>query len=259
MDLYQILGVSKTCTDEELKKAYRKLALEWHPDRCKEPEANGKFYFYWPFRIFREISHAYSVLSDKNKRLNYDRYITDPHAGPGAGSMPAGASFNFNGGNIDPQKLFGMSHPMGMGYGIPRRAQPVVKDFYCTLEEIYNGCTKRFKINDEMVEFNINPGTPDGKMYQRHGCIFRLRQKPHDRFTRKDNDLHIGAELSLAEYINGFSIVIEHLDGKKKKIGNRYCGSKIGDSEIIMTIPGMGISPNGNMVIHFVILLPEKL
>lgn len=64
-DYYKTLGLTKTATDDEIKKAYRKLALKYHPDKNKSPLAEEKF---------KEIAEAYEVLSDKKKREVYDRY-----------------------------------------------------------------------------------------------------------------------------------------------------------------------------------------
>ncbi|KAB3543733.1 MAG: DnaJ domain-containing protein, partial [ANME-2 cluster archaeon] len=68
-DYYEIIGVQKDADEKEIKKAYRKLAMQYHPDRNKEPEAEDKF---------KEISEAYGVLSDPEKRKQYDRF---GHAG----------------------------------------------------------------------------------------------------------------------------------------------------------------------------------
>ena len=62
-DYYEVLGVSRNSTDDDLKKAFRKLAFKYHPDRNKEPEAEEKF---------KEINEAYQILSDKEKRAQYD-------------------------------------------------------------------------------------------------------------------------------------------------------------------------------------------
>ncbi len=106
-DYYSILGVSRNATDEELKKAYRKLALKWHPDRNKDNKKVAE-------EKFKDISQAYEVLSDKEKRKMYDMYGeegvngTMPQGGPGGmpggmgGGMPGGFSF----GGMDPRDLF---------------------------------------------------------------------------------------------------------------------------------------------------------
>lgn len=257
MNPYEVLGVSKTCSDEDIKKAYRKLALKWHPDRCNDPDANKKF---------QDISNAYSILSDKEQRTAYDKYgSVSPNESTGRGSQ-----FRTD---IDPQKLFetffGDGGPMGMMGGMsigaggfrmhfdtPNRP---VNDFYCSLEEIYTGCTKRFKINGVLEEIVIRPGEHEGTKYQLRGSVLQLRHKPHNRFTRNGNDLHTKIELSLSEYINGFSFVLEHLDGKKKKISNCCGGTKIGDKEITMSVPGLGMTTNGSLVVHIVIQLPDTI
>lgn len=131
-DYYKVLGVSKSATDDELKKAYRKLALKFHPDKNKAPEAEEKF---------KSIGEAYDVLSDPKKRQIYDQYGEEglkagagsgppPGAGGmggfstgGMGGMPGGTSYTYHG---DPRatfaQFFGTSDPFesffgGMGGG----------------------------------------------------------------------------------------------------------------------------------------------
>src|SRR5579871_6319041 len=93
-DYYEVLEVSRTCTEQELKSAYRKQALKYHPDRNPgDKEAEERF---------KEASEAYQVLSDADKRAAYDRY---GHAGvSGAGSGFGGSPF---GGSVDLGDIFG--------------------------------------------------------------------------------------------------------------------------------------------------------
>ena len=93
MDLYQILGLPKSASEDEIKRAYRKLAQKYHPDRTKgDKEAETKF---------KEINTAYEVLSDKQKRSQYDQFGSaafEQGQGGGQGSgFPGGGGFDFSG------------------------------------------------------------------------------------------------------------------------------------------------------------------
>lgn len=104
-DYYKILGIPKASSDEDVKKAYRKLALKYHPDKNKTPEAEGKF---------KEIAEAYEVLSDKKKREVYDQYGEEGLKGglPGGGGGGQHFQYSFHG---DPratfQQFFGTDNP----------------------------------------------------------------------------------------------------------------------------------------------------
>lgn len=111
-DFYGILGISKGASDDEIKKAYRKLALKYHPDKNKSPAAEEKF---------KEVAEAYEVLSDKKKRDIYDKYGEDGLKGgaPGTGSDSGqNFSYQFHG---DPRatfaQFFGSSDPFGIFFG----------------------------------------------------------------------------------------------------------------------------------------------
>ncbi|KAL5014120.1 hypothetical protein ScPMuIL_008390 [Solemya velum] len=87
-DYYDVLGIKKTATDREIKKAFRKLALKYHPDKNrKDPEAEKKFV---------EIAKAYEVLSDKDKRRHYDQFGFESDQSHGGGAGHNGFKFNFD-------------------------------------------------------------------------------------------------------------------------------------------------------------------
>ncbi|ERN06558.1 hypothetical protein AMTRI_Chr01g113030 [Amborella trichopoda] len=186
VDYYKILQVDRNAKDEDLKKAYRKLAMKWHPDKNpnNKKEAEAKF---------KQIAEAYEVLSDPQKREIYDRYgeeslkaqVPPPSSGgffPG-GDGPTTTTFSFNPRSADDifAEFFGFSRPFGGGrssrfggaglfgddfFGSfgepslnqeqsqPRKAPPLEKTLPCSLEELYKGTTKKMKIAREIADIS---------------------------------------------------------------------------------------------------------
>ncbi len=125
-DYYEVLGVSHEASDEELKKSYRKLARQCHPDaNPDDPEAEAKF---------KELGEAYAVLSDPGRRSTYDRFGSASSVGGGFDPFDIFASF-FGG---DP---FGFNRRTG-----PQRGRDLVAALEITLEEVVTGVTKSFPV-----------------------------------------------------------------------------------------------------------------
>jgi molecular chaperone DnaJ len=142
---YEILGVSKTASQDELKKAYRKLAMKYHPDKnAGNKEAEEKF---------KEISHAYDILSDEQKRAAYDRYGHDAFTQGGMGGSAGGGAgmggFDFSSGFADIfEDLFGMGGGRSRGGEAQSaaRGSDLRYNLSVTLEEAFSGKSETIKI-----------------------------------------------------------------------------------------------------------------
>ena len=129
-DYYGLLGIAKSADEDAIKKAYRKLALKWHPDRNIDNKAEAD-------ERFKEISEAYEVLSDKNKRTIYDQYGEEGLKGvPGGGAGPESTGFPFAAGGGGPRFSFSTGAGAG-GFGgsafhpfNPRNANDIFREFF---------------------------------------------------------------------------------------------------------------------------------
>ena len=139
-DFYEVLGISKTANADELKRAYRKKAKQYHPDICKEPDAEEKF---------KEVQEAYEVLSDDNKRAAYDRY---GHAAfeQGAGGAGAGGFGGFGFEDVDLGDIFGSFFGGGgsrrQRQNGPRRGDDHLMRLEIDFMDAINGIKKDIKV-----------------------------------------------------------------------------------------------------------------
>jgi len=175
-DYYEVLGVPRNASDEEVKRAFRKLAFQYHPDRNREPGAEEKF---------KEINEAYQVLSDPEKRSKYDRYGTIDVAG----GFP---DFGFGGlGDIFESFFGGFSTPFGRtAQRVPQRGDSLQSHLTLFFKEAVFGCSKEVEI--QRIEFcplchgiGSEPGTnpetcPDCRGT---GQVRRVQQSIFGRFT----------------------------------------------------------------------------
>ena len=156
-DYYEILGVSKNATDDEIKSAFRKLAKKSHPDINKDPDAPAKF---------KEAQEAYAVLSDKDKRSKYDQF---GHAAfdQAAGGFGGAGGFDFSDFDINLDDILGNMFGGGFGYSSrggrgnrKTRGSDLLREVKLTFEEAIFGCEKDLKIdvNEKCPECNGEGG-----------------------------------------------------------------------------------------------------
>jgi len=225
-DYYEILGVKKTASDEELKKAYRNLAKKWHPDKHKgDKDAENKF---------KEISEAYAVLSDKEKREQYDRLGREAF-GPGGANPFAGFDFSqFMGGGargrktggarrsgtIDFTDIFGDLFGGGGGYDAgPSRGSDVQAETTIDFRDAIHGSTLDLRVGNERVKVKIPEGIADGQTMRVRGrggageqggpagdLHLVVRVRPHPLFERRGDDIHIDLPITVGEAIRGAEI-----------------------------------------------------
>jgi DnaJ-class molecular chaperone len=230
-DYYEILGLSKTATEVEIKKAYRKLALQYHPDRNKGKDAEAKF---------KEVTKAYEVLSDPQKKQTYDQF---GHAAfeQGAGQGPfggaggpfggfgqqqggpfsytyttggdGGAGFDFGGFN-DPfdifEQFFGGASPFGRQQR--RQTYSLTIDF----PDAVRGVTKKVTIEGKSQAIKIPAGVNEGSRIRFGDYDIVVSVMPDKRFQREGYDIIGVKEISFVHAALGGEVNIETIDGGLK-------------------------------------------
>ncbi|MFO0845507.1 MAG: J domain-containing protein [Gemmataceae bacterium] len=222
-DYYEVLGVAKDASEDQIKKAYRKLAREYHPDRNPgDKSAEAKF---------KEVQEAYDVLSDKDKRTKYDRF---GHAGPGMGAGgPGGGGFQWHtegmdAGSLDPEDLGEILRQFGMG-GMPRgrgrarRAtpEPVEAEASIPFVTAALGGTVSLSIGGRHVDVKVPAGIEDGKKLRLAGqgpggadLYIKVKVEPHRHFRREGNNVVLEVPVSFAEAALGAKVDVPTLDGQ---------------------------------------------
>jgi curved DNA-binding protein len=236
-DYYKILGVKKDASEEEIKKAYRKLAMKYHPDHTKgDKAAEDKF---------KSANEAYAVLSDKEKRKQYDTYGSeDFHQRFSQEDIFRGfdlgeifKEFGFGGGRGGGVRFtFGGSPFGGQAYN-RQQAQPVkgpdlVYELPLTLEEVDAGATKSVAFDhggrSERMSVKIPKGMAAGKKLRIAGkgqpspyggppgdLLIQAKILPHPQFRVEGRDLYLEREIKLTDAILGARLSVPTLGGKE--------------------------------------------
>ena len=223
-DYYQILGLNKSASAAEIKKAYRKLALEHHPDRNKGDKASEE--------KFKEVTKAYEVLSDPNKKQTYDQFGHSAFeqggpSGPGGAGGPFGSQsgrqgpFTYTytqGGNMGGFDFGGFSDPFDIfeqffGGGFGRTQRRPTYSISLDFMDAVKGVVKRVTIDGKSQTVKIPAGVDSGQRVRFNTYDVIVDVKPDKRFKREGYDILTETEVTFAQAALGTEINVETVEG----------------------------------------------
>ena len=288
-DYYKVLGVPSTATQEEIKKAYRKLALKYHPDKTKgDKGAEDKF---------KDLNEANEVLSDPEKRKKYDQFGAEWKHYQEAGAQPGGFDWSkYAGGQSgqarrpgseDFNSMFGEEGAgdifellFGQRGGSRRgrrnaalKGEDLNAEATLSLEEAYKGSTRLISLGGQTIRVTIKPGIADGQDLRIPGkggpgmnggpggdLYLTIRITPHPDFDRKGNDLHRDLPVDLYTAVLGGKTHVKTLKGEVKV--NIPKGTQTGTE---LRLKGLGMpvygkkDEYGNLFVRVVVQIPQNL
>lgn len=296
MDYYKTLGVEKKTSVAEIKKAYRKLALKYHPDKTKGDKASEA--------KFKEVSEAYAVLSDPEKKKQYDTYgsadfhqrysqedifrgfdLNDILRQFGSNSSGSSANFRSNmrgGQGASPfSSFFGQSHQGGgCGGGChssPEKGHDMTYQITVTLDEVLNGAERTIALRKngtpQNVSVKIPRGIEEGKKLRLQGkggnsrnggppgdLYLKVEIKSDEIFTRSGDDLTIQKLISYSEACLGTKVEVETLEGKKFIVN--VAPGTLHDSKLRIRGFGLPTGPlgdRGDLYVRLGVEVPQEL
>jgi DnaJ-class molecular chaperone len=267
-DYYEALGVSKGATDNEIKAAYRKQALKWHPDRNKSSGAGAKF---------KEINKAFEVLSDPKKRELYDQYGSEAFekGGHGVGGQyyqqgPFHVYTNFSqggspfegfdfGGFSDPFEIFEQFFGFQSPYSARKRKRRDVYEINLSFDEAVKGIEKETVIKGERKIIKIPAGVDNGTRIRFSDFDLSVSVKPHPYFKREGQDIYLEKTISYPLAALGGVIDVPTINGSVRL--RVRPGTQSGTT---LRLRGEGIpypqsSRKGDQYVIFKVVVPERL
>ncbi len=266
-DYYATLGVARTATADEIKKAYRQMARKFHPDVNKEPDAEKKL---------KEVNQAYEVLSDPQKRQTYDQFGSAAFEGNAAGGNYGGNPFGGYGGfgnggyqysysstgDFDPfdilNSFFGGGSPFGGAAGRRGPRTPTYQ-IQISFEEAVHGAEKEVSIEGKNRKIKIPAGVDDGTRIKFDDFSLVVSVLPSPIFQRDGYDVIVEKEIPFTLASLGGTVDVPTIDGDVQlKV---QPGTQPGT---VVRLGGRGIQSTrgngrGDEYVKFVVKVPTKL
>jgi len=264
-DLYQVLGVSKSDDASAVKKAYRKLAKDLHPDKTKgDKKLEDRF---------KEVSEAYEVLSDPKKRAEYEEMreaFTSGRFNPGMGGMGgmggAGGYQDIFGGG-DPNDIF--ANLFGGGRRAPRRGQDLQTETTISFRDSIYGREINLRVNGNSISARVPAGIKDGAKIKLKGrgengpagpgdLYIIVHVTKHPVYSRDGENLLMTLPVTFAEAALGADIAVPTLSGEEVKV-RLAPGTQNGK---VLRLKGRGVSRNhavGDLLITVEVQVPQRL
>ncbi|MDF3002132.1 MAG: dnaJ [Bacillota bacterium] len=292
-DYYEVLGLKKGASEDEIKKAFRKRAMQYHPDKNSGDKISED--------KFKEVNEAYGILADPDKKDKYDRFGfagIDPNAGysgqgqdhQGFRQSQGGDQYqsygNFSGADFDMFKNFSGSEfedLLGGMFGggtfgssqrsnAPRKGQDLRSNITISFEDAAFGSKKQLRINGKTISVTIPEGVDNGSKISLKGqgqpgvnggpngdLIIEVHVKPHNRFTRKGADLYTDVPITFIQAALGTSMIVPTL---KEKVSYNVPAGTQPNTVFRLKEKGLRIPKNkktGDLYVKVVVEIPRSL
>ena len=278
---YSILGVNKEANHDDIKRAYRKLSMKWHPDRNNQTDESTE--------NFQKISRAYETLSDMNKKKHYDMELNNPFSGSHINQDDLFSMFFGGGGgrggftnNVGPDVQFFSNIPNFRN--ALKKPSPIIKNITISITQAFNGCKIPITIErwitsqqirkheEETLYISIPKGIDNNEIIvvREKGNVINdtlkgdvkifIKVNNNTNLIRHGLDLICKKTITLKEALCGFSFDLEYINGKKFKINNKQ--GNIITPNFNKQILNMGMERDGqkgSLIIQFVVQFPETI